>query len=69
LADSSYYLWKRKLGQAVPASGFVEARVVDSPALAAWLEVRVRGGRRVVVRTGFDRGLLAEVVAALEGMA
>jgi hypothetical protein len=30
------------------------------------IEVRLRGGRRVRVRRGFDRALLAEVVAALE---
>ena len=69
IATSSFFAWKRKLGGA-PAA-FVEARVVGTPrASAAWIELRLRGGRRVrVVRRGFDPGLLAEVVAALEAMA
>jgi hypothetical protein len=39
--------------------------------VAAWagaIELRLRGGRRVRVGRGFDRQLLAEVVAALEAM-
>jgi hypothetical protein len=31
--------------------------------------VSLRGGRRLMVRAGFDHGLLAEVVTVLEGLA
>jgi putative transposase len=72
VATSSFFAWKRKLGGS--PIGFVEAAVVGappaSPAARASIEVLLRNGRRVRVgRRGFDRGLLAEVVAALEGMA
>jgi transposase-like protein len=73
VATSSFFAWKRKLLGGAPAA-FVEAAVVGtppaSPASRASIEVLLRNGRRVRVgRRGFDRGLLAEVVAALEGMA
>lgn len=69
IATSSFFAWKRKLGD--PPAAFVEAAVVDTPpAPRASIEVLLRNGRRVRVgRRGFDRGLLAEVVAALEGIA
>jgi hypothetical protein len=52
------------------APPFVEAKLVTAgPALAGAgaIEVRLRGGRRVRVRRGFDREALAQVVAVLEG--
>src|SRR5687767_3547021 len=59
---------------AAPASsfpGFVEATVPDirsaAAAAAAAIQVRLRGGRRLLVGRGFDRDLLAEVVAFFEG--
>lgn len=76
---SSLFLWKRRLGPA--ASAFVEAKVAGDGARvdrvtagsraagAGAIELRLRGGRRVRVGRGFDRALLAEVVAALEAMA
>jgi len=69
IAASSFFAWKRKLGG--PRAAFVEAAVVGTPpASPVWIEVRLRNGRRVRVgRRGFDRGLLAEVVAALEAIA
>ena len=74
IATSSFFAWKRKLG-CQPAA-FVEATVVGTPPVAdarpsarASIEVLLRNGRRVRVGRGFDHGLLAEVVAALEGMA
>ncbi len=69
VAVSSLYAWGRRLA-AVPA--FVEAKVADVPAgtrSTGVIEVRLRGGRRLLVRReGFDRALLVEVVAALEGL-
>ena len=68
IAIPSLYAWRRRLA-AAPV--FVEAEVVGTsgPLPAGVVEVRLRGGRRLMVRReGFDRELLAEVVAALEGI-
>jgi transposase len=75
--SSSLFAWKRKLGLSPPAApAFVEAVVAarsDSagfrPREAGVIEIRLRGGRRVRIRRGFDRALLVEVVAALEALA
>ena len=72
VAASSFFEWKRKLGSAPATLAFVEATVSGTPPpatrSAGRIEVRLRSGRRVRVGRGFDRGLLAEVVAALEGL-
>jgi hypothetical protein len=71
LAESSFFSWRRRLAARPAASPFVEAKVVAVPVVtraAGVIDVRLRGGRRVRVRRGFDRVLLAEVVAALEGL-
>ena len=69
VAVSTLYRWRRRLA-AGPA--FVEAKVAGAPAgkrSTGMIEVRLRGGRRLRVRSdGFDRELLAEVVAALESL-
>ena len=66
--------WKRKLRDAGgaadpadPASGFVEARVrgVDD-GHGVGLIIQLVDGRRILVGRGFDRGLLREVLQALE---
>ena len=68
VAASSFFAWKRKLGVVPATPAFVEATVAGTPTTrsAGRVEVRLRGGRRVRVGRGFDRDLLAEVVAALE---
>jgi len=73
VAASSFFAWKRKLGFVPATPAFVEATVAGTPPppppparSAGRVEVRLRGGRRVRVGRGFDRDLLAEVVAALE---
>ena len=78
---SSFFAWKRRLAAsptvtsaASPADaipGFVEATVAGLPSSAerhsaASIQVRLRGGRRLLVRRGFDPQLLAEVVAFFE---
>lgn len=68
VAVPSLYAWRRRLA-AAPA--FVEAKVagVSGPESSGMVEVRLRGGRRLLVRReSFDRELLVEVVAALEGL-
>src|SRR5689334_1088720 len=80
VAGSSFFAWKRKIGRSPAASAFIEATVAPrrgSPRSATppegrpagSLEIRLRGGRRVRVWRGFDRGLLAEVITVLEGSA
>ena len=78
VAGSSFFAWKRKSGPSLAAPAFIEATVAPRPSWprsatppqgrsARCIEVRLRGGRRVRVWRGFDRGLLAEVIAVLEG--
>lgn len=68
IAVPSLYAWRRRLA-AAPL--FVEAKVagVPGPGSSGMVEVRLCGGRRLrVCRESFDRELLVEVVAALEGL-
>ena len=66
---SSFFAWKRRLSDVVVAPAFVEAKIAARGPGAGVIEVRLRGGRRVrVCRDGFDRDLLTEVVAVLEGL-
>jgi len=68
IAVPSLYAWRRRLA-ATPA--FVEAKVAGAPGTrsAGVIEVRLRCGRRVLVRReSFDRELLVGVVAALESL-
>ena len=79
VAASSFFAWKRKLGSSLGSSlgsplalpAFIEATVADSPLAAppaGLIEVRLRGRRRLRVGRGFDRVLLADLVAALEAI-
>ena len=71
IAESSFFAWRRRLAPRPIASHFVEAKVAAVPVAArpaGVIEIRLRGGRRVRVHRGFDRVLLGEVVAALEGL-
>ena len=84
LPASSLFAWRRRLTVAAgPAAAFVEARVQagghgdddggsgdggGGPVDAAGVEIICHGGRRVVVRPGFDRRLLLDVIRVLEGL-
>jgi hypothetical protein len=71
IAGSSFFYWRRRLANRPAAPDFVEAKVVAVPVAAraaVVIEVRLRGGRRIRVRRGFDRALLAEIVTTLEGL-
>lgn len=70
---SSFYAWRRRLRDAEPLSpssnqsAFAEVRVMsESAGEANPLELRLPGGRSIVVRRGFDRQTLQQLVAALE---
>jgi transposase-like protein len=81
---SSLFAWRRKLtrggGGAAPLAGGETFKPVTIAAAAGArrhaghggagdaIELRLRGRRRLVVRRGFDRQLLAELVSALESM-
>ena len=77
---SSFFAWRRKLAGPPPGAtsaggrpagvtpGFVEAVFPDVRCGAGRVQIRLRGGRRLLVGRGFDRVLLAEVVALVEGL-
>jgi hypothetical protein len=63
--QSSFFAWRRKLRG---AATFAEVRVAPAaPVDAGALEVRLPGGRSIVVRPGFDRQTLWDLLATLEG--
>lgn len=73
IGAASFYAWKRRLGRRgkrLPAMGFVELTTrTDSADTQRTGEIEVVvGRRRVLVRRGFERELLAEVVGVLERM-
>lgn len=76
IPTSSFYGWRRKLAdcERQAEGGFVPVRLGGSvssgtvqPSMP--LEVRLRGGRGVLVRDSFDRDLLVELIDVLEGLA
>jgi hypothetical protein len=78
IAYASFFAWKRRLASVLPAVDFVEilaaaeSRPADTdPALGTTgaIQVCCRGGRTLVLRRGFDRRLLVEVIDVLEGSA
>jgi hypothetical protein len=78
VAYASFFAWKRRLQSAAPAVEFVEIlaaaesrRAETHPArsTAGAIEVCCRGGRTLLLRRGFDRVLLGEVINVLEGLA
>jgi len=70
ISPAGFYAWKRRLRDAEPMAEFVEVKTVDQarPAFGDGIEVCLAGGRRVVVRRGFDRELLVETIGVLEGL-
>ncbi len=61
---------------AAPAAGFVEVHATAdcgrgdaAECETAAIEVCCRGGRRLLLRRGFDQALLAEAIGVLEGLA
>lgn len=51
-------------GQPSPGTQSVAERAV--PGVGLGVMIQLEGGRRIIVDRGFDRGLLLEVMAALE---
>jgi hypothetical protein len=77
IAAASLFAWRRRL--AGVESVFKPVKVVATPTPApsrgddsgddAAIELRLAGERRLMVRRGFDRQLLADVIRALESLA
>jgi transposase len=80
LRETSFFFWKKEIAKrdsesrAIPsattapsAPAFVPVAVIDSPAdrNETTIDVRLAGGHRVRVRSGCDRGLLADVLTLL----
>lgn len=67
LPPASFYTWRRKLRDAV---GFAEVKIAPEQAgETSGIELRLPGQRCIVVRPGFDRQTLLDLLAALEGQA
>ena len=73
ITQGSFYTWKRRLRSPakpsrLPKPAFVEVtppRVVT----VGTIEICLHGERRLLVRRGFDRELLIELIHALESVA
>jgi transposase-like protein len=73
ITQGSFFLWKRRLRSPAKsnrssAPAFVEVKPTKTSASEA-IEICLSGGRRLLVRRGFDRDLLIELVRALESIA
>jgi transposase-like protein len=77
LQDAAFYAWRRRLAQRKPATAsphastptpaFLPIAIVDTPTprRATVIEIVLTDGRRVRVRAGCDRQLLADILALL----
>jgi transposase len=75
LRETSFFFWKKEIAKrdaesraippAPPAPAFVPVAVIGRDETP--IEIRLTGGHRVRVRSGYDRGLLADVLAMLGG--
>ena len=64
VSQPSFYAWRQKLRGEVT---FAEVKVSREPAMeAGGIELRLPGGRCVVVWPGFDRQTLLDLLGALE---
>ena len=73
ITQGSFYTWKRRLRAPAKPNrlskpSFVEVKPPKTSATGA-IEICLHSERRLLVRRGFDRDLLIEVVRALESVA
>jgi transposase-like protein len=67
VAQSTFYAWRRKLEG---VASFAEVKLSPEPVPeAVGIELRLAGGACVVVRPGFDRSTLTELLRILEARA
>jgi hypothetical protein len=74
VSAASFFAWRRRLGDEAGVGGFKPVKLVSdgrgqSERGDGVIELRLRGGRRLRVRHGFDRGMLVELVETLEALA
>ena len=75
LTESAFYFWRRTIAErdrqaeSERRPTFVPVVMADPPTSTSDtpIEIRLANGRRLRVRTGCDRALLADVVTLLEG--
>jgi hypothetical protein len=74
LKETSFFFWKKEIAKrdceaapAAPTPAFVSVSIVESPAprRETPIDIRLAAGPCVRVRSGCDRGLLADVLAML----
>lgn len=70
LRDSQFFAWKKRLRNAEPAQ-FAEVRPTEGPVQSSAagnyaIEVRLAGGRSLVVAPGFDASHLRALLSVLE---
>jgi transposase-like protein len=64
MPPASFYTWRRKLRDTV---SFAEVKIAPEPVCAtSGIELHLPGQRCVVVRAGFDRQTLLDLLATLE---
>jgi len=73
ITQGSFYTWKRRLrspakSKSSPAPAFVEVKP-SSLSVPGPIEICLRGERRLLLRRGFDRDLLIELIRTLESIA
>ena len=62
--EASFFTWRRKLRD---TARFAEVKIASEPASESrGIEIRLPNGRCVLVRAGFDRHTLLDLLAALE---
>jgi hypothetical protein len=68
IGASLFYAWNRRLRDVDAPSAFVEAKLAGVRGRFGSIQIRLRGGRRLIVGGGFDHSLLAEIISAVEGL-
>jgi transposase-like protein len=75
VAEASFFAWRRRLRErgtpCRPGEGFAEVKISPEPAMepvpeSSRIEIRLSNGRCVLVRAGFDRQTLLELLVTLE---
>jgi transposase-like protein len=71
IARSKLYFWRQRCEGAKAATGLVEAPAEEAETVAtahSGIEVRLAGGRSLVVEAGFDASHLRALLAVLESL-
>jgi hypothetical protein len=73
VTEGSFYTWKQRLRSTAKPKRLSKPAFVEvtrsSAETAGMIEIRLRGERRLLVKRGFDRDLLIQVINTLEATA